>query len=170
MGACPGGQAAVVAMGKLGGREMTATSDLDLITVYDFAGEEAQSEGAKSLSGSQYYMRFTQRLIAALSAHTAEGSLYQVDMRLRPSGSQGPVATSLASFIDYQRELGLDLGASRAHPRPRRLRSARAPAHHRAHHLRGAAPEAGPGAGRSRRPRHARQDRGGEGDARHLGP
>ena len=102
-GRMPGGQAAVVAMGKLGGREMTATSDLDLITVYDFAGEGAQSDGAKSLSGSQYYTRFTQRLIAALSAQTAEGSLYQVDMRLRPSGSQGPVATRLASFIDYQR-------------------------------------------------------------------
>ena len=102
-GRVPGGHAAVVAMGKLGGREMTATSDLDLITVYDFAGERAQSEGAKSLSGSQYHMRFTQRLIAALSAQTAEGSLYQVDMRLRPSGNQGPVATSLASFVDYQR-------------------------------------------------------------------
>jgi glutamate-ammonia-ligase adenylyltransferase len=102
-GRMPGGQAAVVAMGKLGGREMTAASDLDLITVYDFDGESAQSEGAKSLPGSQYYMRFTQRLIAALSAQTAEGSLYQVDMRLRPSGNQGPVATSLTSFIDYQR-------------------------------------------------------------------
>ena len=55
------------------------------------------------MPGSQYYTRFTQRLIAALSAQTAEGSLYQVDMRLRPSGSQGPVATKLASFIDYQR-------------------------------------------------------------------
>ena len=101
-GRMPGGKAAVVAMGKLGGREMTAASDLDLITVYDFDGEGAQSDGAKSLPGSQYYTRFTQRLIAALSAHTAEGSLYEVDMRLRPSGSQGPVATRLVSFIDYQ--------------------------------------------------------------------
>jgi glutamate-ammonia-ligase adenylyltransferase len=55
------------------------------------------------LPGTQYYTRFTQRLIAALSAQTAEGALYQVDMRLRPSGSQGPVATKLASFIDYQK-------------------------------------------------------------------
>ena len=102
-GRVPGGQAAVLAMGKLGGREMTATSDLDLIVVYDFA-EGAQSDGPKSLSGSQYYARFTQRLISALSAPTAEGSLYQVDMRLRPSGNQGPVATKLSSFIDYQRE------------------------------------------------------------------
>ncbi len=101
-GRMPGGEAAVVAMGKLGSREMTAASDLDLITVYDFTGEDAESDGSKSLPGSHYYTRFTQRLIAALSAQTAEGSLYQVDMRLRPSGSQGPVATRLVSFIDYQ--------------------------------------------------------------------
>jgi [glutamine synthetase] adenylyltransferase / [glutamine synthetase]-adenylyl-L-tyrosine phosphorylase len=101
-GRIAGAEAAVVAMGKLGGREMTAGSDLDLIIVYDYAGEGAQSDGAKSLPGAQYYARFTQRLIAALSAETAEGSLYQVDMRLRPSGNQGPVATKLSSFIDYQ--------------------------------------------------------------------
>jgi [glutamine synthetase] adenylyltransferase / [glutamine synthetase]-adenylyl-L-tyrosine phosphorylase len=101
-GRLPDGKIAVLAMGKLGGREMTAASDLDLITVYDYAGDGIQSDGSKSLPGSQYYTRFTQRLIAALSAQTAEGSLYQVDMRLRPSGNQGPVATRLASFIDYQ--------------------------------------------------------------------
>lgn len=101
-GRMTGGQAAVVAMGKLGGREMTAASDLDLIVVYDYEGEGAHSDGARSLPGPQYYSRFTQRLIAALSAETSEGSLYQVDMRLRPSGNQGPVATRLTSFIDYQ--------------------------------------------------------------------
>jgi glutamate-ammonia-ligase adenylyltransferase len=101
-GRLPGGKAAVLAMGKLGGREMTAGSDLDLIIVYDYEGDGAQSDGAKSLPGSHYYTRFTQRLIAALSADTAEGSLYQVDMRLRPSGNQGPVATKLSSFILYQ--------------------------------------------------------------------
>jgi glutamate-ammonia-ligase adenylyltransferase len=98
-----GGQAAVIAMGKLGGRETTAGSDLDLIVVYDYEGEGAQSDGPKSLPGPQYYSRFTQRLIAALSAETAEGSLYQVDMRLRPSGSQGPVATRFSSFDSYQK-------------------------------------------------------------------
>jgi glutamate-ammonia-ligase adenylyltransferase len=102
-GRMKGGQAAVVAMGKLGSREMTAGSDLDLIIVYDYEGEDAQSDGPKSLPGPLYYARFTQRLIAALSAETAEGSLYQVDMRLRPSGSQGPVATKLSSFIEYQK-------------------------------------------------------------------
>jgi glutamate-ammonia-ligase adenylyltransferase len=102
-GRMPGGEAAILAMGKLGGREMTAGSDLDLIVVYDYAGDGAHSDGAKSLPGVQYYSRFTQRLIASLSAETAEGSLYQVDMRLRPSGSQGPVATKLSSFIAYQK-------------------------------------------------------------------
>ena len=102
-GRMPDGHAAVIAMGKLGGREMTASSDLDLIVVYDYEGDTAQSDGPRSLPGQQYYSRFTQRLIAALSAQTAEGSLYQVDMRLRPSGNQGPVATRLSSFIDYQK-------------------------------------------------------------------
>jgi glutamate-ammonia-ligase adenylyltransferase len=101
-GEVPGGAAAVVAMGKLGGREMTASSDLDLIVVYDFDPEAAQSDGARPLAVSQYYARLTQRLISGLSAPTAEGRLYEVDMRLRPSGQQGPVATQLSSFIDYQ--------------------------------------------------------------------
>jgi [glutamine synthetase] adenylyltransferase / [glutamine synthetase]-adenylyl-L-tyrosine phosphorylase len=101
-GRLPGGKAAVLAMGKLGGREMTAGSDLDLIIVYDYEGDGVHSDGGKSLAGPQYYMRFTQRLIAALSADTAEGSLYPVDMRLRPSGNQGPVATKLSSFNSYQ--------------------------------------------------------------------
>jgi [glutamine synthetase] adenylyltransferase / [glutamine synthetase]-adenylyl-L-tyrosine phosphorylase len=101
-GRMPGGAVAVIAMGKLGSYEMTAASDLDLITVYDFSGEDTQSDGERSLPGTQYYTRFTQRLIAALSAQTAEGALYEVDMRLRPSGSQGPVATRLSGFIDYQ--------------------------------------------------------------------
>ncbi|MHA1517637.1 MAG: bifunctional [glutamine synthetase] adenylyltransferase/[glutamine synthetase]-adenylyl-L-tyrosine phosphorylase [Alphaproteobacteria bacterium] len=104
-GRMPGGAVAVIAMGKLGGNEMTAASDLDLITVYDFTGgDDAQSDGPRSLPGTQYYTRYTQRLIAALSAPTAEGSLYEVDMRLRPSGSQGPVATRLSGFIDYQQK------------------------------------------------------------------
>ncbi len=101
-GAVAGGAAAVLALGKLGGREMTAASDLDLIVIYEFDGENAQSSGARPLSGQQYYARFTQRLISALSAQTAEGSIYEVDMRLRPSGRKGPVATRLSSFVSYQ--------------------------------------------------------------------
>jgi len=99
-----GGRSAVIAMGKLGGHEMTAGSDLDLIIVYDAAEGAEMSEGAKPLSVNQYYARLSQRLIAAVSAPTAEGVLYEVDMRLRPSGSKGPVAASLASFESYHRD------------------------------------------------------------------
>ncbi len=101
-GKVAGGGAAIIAMGKLGGREMTAASDLDLILVYDFDPEVKQSDGPRPLPPTQYYARLTQRLISALTAPTAEGALYEVDMRLRPSGLKGPVATQLASFIAYQ--------------------------------------------------------------------
>ncbi len=97
-----GGGAAIVAMGKLGGAEMTAASDLDLIVVYDHAPTAIQSDGPKPLPVSQYYARLTQRMISALAAPTSEGRLYDVDMRLRPSGQKGPVATQLSSFIEYQ--------------------------------------------------------------------
>ncbi len=98
------GSACVIAMGKLGGREMTASSDLDLIVVYDVDPTTVQSNGNRPLAPSQYYARFTQRLISALSVPTAEGTLYEVDMRLRPSGLKGPVATQLSSFVHYQAE------------------------------------------------------------------
>jgi [glutamine synthetase] adenylyltransferase / [glutamine synthetase]-adenylyl-L-tyrosine phosphorylase len=101
-GHVPGGGAAVLALGKLGGREMTAASDLDLIVIYDFDANVTQSDGAKALPPAQYYARFTQRLIGAFTAPTAEGALYDIDMRLRPSGQKGPVATQLTGFIDYQ--------------------------------------------------------------------
>ncbi|MFO1122533.1 MAG: bifunctional [glutamine synthetase] adenylyltransferase/[glutamine synthetase]-adenylyl-L-tyrosine phosphorylase [Hyphomicrobiales bacterium] len=100
-GHVPGGRSAVIAMGKLGGREMTAGSDLDLIVVYDSDASAEASDGRKPLSTGQYYARLSQRLVAAISAPTAEGVLYDVDMRLRPSGSKGPVAASLDSFRDY---------------------------------------------------------------------
>jgi glutamate-ammonia-ligase adenylyltransferase len=102
-GRIAGGSAAVLGMGKLGGREMTAASDLDLILVYDYSSSAAQSDGARPLPPGQYYARLTQRLISAFSAPTAEGQLYSIDMRLRPSGQKGPVATQLASFVDYQK-------------------------------------------------------------------
>jgi glutamate-ammonia-ligase adenylyltransferase len=91
-------------MGKLGGREMTAGSDLDLIIVYDAEEGAEMSDGPRPLSINQYYARMTQRLISSLSAPTAEGVLYEVDMRLRPSGSKGPVAASLPSFESYHRD------------------------------------------------------------------
>ena len=97
-----GGRVAVVALGKLGSREMTAASDLDLIVIYDFPADAAESSGRKPLGPALYYARLTQRLIAALTAPTKAGRLYDVDMRLRPSGRQGPLATQLSSFKLYQ--------------------------------------------------------------------
>ena len=96
------GRIALIAMGKLGGREMTAASDLDLILLYDFDESEPASDGERPLMGSQYFARLTQRLIAAISAPTAEGALYQVDFRLRPSGNAGPLATHIRAFTEYQ--------------------------------------------------------------------
>jgi len=95
-------ESAVLAMGKLGGNEMTATSDLDLILVYDFDQEHPESDGQRALYGGQYFARLTQRLINALTVQTNFGALYQVDMRLRPSGRSGPVATQIGSFASYQ--------------------------------------------------------------------
>ncbi|MCZ7658944.1 MAG: bifunctional [glutamine synthetase] adenylyltransferase/[glutamine synthetase]-adenylyl-L-tyrosine phosphorylase [Xanthobacteraceae bacterium] len=95
-------QCAILAMGRLGGREMTAGSDLDLILVYDFDAEHPESDGERSLYGGQYFARFTQRLISALTTQTNYGALYQVDMRLRPSGRSGPVATQIDGFRSYQ--------------------------------------------------------------------
>ena len=97
-----GGETAVLAMGKLGGREMTATSDLDLMLIYDFDAQHPESSGERSLYGAQYFARLTQRLINALTAQTNYGALYSVDMRLRPSGRAGPLATQIESFTSYQ--------------------------------------------------------------------
>jgi [glutamine synthetase] adenylyltransferase / [glutamine synthetase]-adenylyl-L-tyrosine phosphorylase len=95
-------QTAVLAMGKLGGREMTATSDLDLILVYDFDEKHPESNGKRKLYGGHYFARLTQRLINALTAQTNYGALYDVDMRLRPSGRAGPLATQISGFTNYQ--------------------------------------------------------------------
>ena len=97
-----GQDTAIVALGKLGGREMTATSDLDLIVIYDFDAEHPESDGERRLYGAQYFTRLTQRLINALTAPTNYGVLYQVDMRLRPSGRAGPLATQIDGFASYQ--------------------------------------------------------------------
>lgn len=96
------GCVAVVALGKAGSREMTAASDLDLMTVHE-APAEAVSEG-RGLPAETWYVRFTQRLITALSTHTSQGGLYEVDMRLRPSGSKGPLSVKLSRLTGYYAE------------------------------------------------------------------
>ncbi len=97
----PGRGAAILGMGSLGSARLTSQSDLDLIVIYDPAGVEG-SDGPRALATRPYYTRLTQAFITALTAPMSEGRLYEVDMRLRPSGTQGPVATSWASFQDYQ--------------------------------------------------------------------
>ena len=102
-GRVPGGRVAVVAFGKLGSREMTAGSDLDLLFLYDHDAEAVESDGARALAPSDYYARLCRRLIAAATAPTAEGAPWRIDMRLRPSGNAGPLACSLDAFVRYQR-------------------------------------------------------------------
>lgn len=98
-----GGRVGILGMGKLGSHELTAGSDVDLILLYDYDKNTEMSDGEKPLYISQYYTRLTQRLIAALSAPTGEGVLYEVDLRLRPSGNKGPVAVPFEAFGKYQR-------------------------------------------------------------------
>jgi glutamate-ammonia-ligase adenylyltransferase len=101
-GEVPGGRMAVVGMGRLGSREMTASSDLDLIVLYDFDDDAPESDGPRPLSATTYFTRLTQRLISALTVPTRRGTLYAVDMRLRPSGNKGPAATQFRGFLAYQ--------------------------------------------------------------------
>ena len=99
----PGRGAVLLGMGSLGAGRLTPTSDLDMLVIYDAGGVES-SEGRKPLATRTYYARLTQAMITAMTAPMAQGKLYDIDMRLRPSGNQGPVATSLASFESYQKE------------------------------------------------------------------
>lgn len=102
-GEMPGKGAVILGMGSLGAGMLNAASDLDLIVIYDADGVE-ESSGKRPLSTRPYYARLTQALITAITAPMSEGRLYEVDMRLRPSGRQGPVATSMQSFQSYQQD------------------------------------------------------------------
>ena len=99
-----GGAMAVVALGKAGGREMMAGSDLDIMLVYSIPTQAADSDGARPIPASQWYTRAAHAYVAALTARGPEGALYDVDMRLRPSGNKGPVAVSLPAFVRYHAE------------------------------------------------------------------
>jgi glutamate-ammonia-ligase adenylyltransferase len=94
----------LLGFGKMASREMTMSSDLDFIMIYDADDTSAESNGERPLAASQYFARLTQRLVAAVTAPTSEGVLYSADMRLRPSGNAGPLATSLRAFKQYQEE------------------------------------------------------------------
>jgi [glutamine synthetase] adenylyltransferase / [glutamine synthetase]-adenylyl-L-tyrosine phosphorylase len=102
-GRIAGGELIVMGYGRLGGGALTHASDLDLVFLFSGA-HSAESDGARPLGATLYFNRLAQRVIAALSVPTAEGALYEVDVRLRPSGAQGPIAVSLDAFERYQRE------------------------------------------------------------------
>jgi [glutamine synthetase] adenylyltransferase / [glutamine synthetase]-adenylyl-L-tyrosine phosphorylase len=102
-GRIAGSELAILGLGRMGGGALTHASDLDL--VYLFTGDfHAESDGRRALGATPYYNRLCQRVTGALSVPTAEGALYEVDTRLRPSGDQGPLAVSIDSFERYQKE------------------------------------------------------------------
>lgn len=96
-----GGGICLLGMGKYGGRELTQTSDLDMVFLYHVEDMNSQSDGEKPLSPSQYFSRLGQHIITAITALTPEGRLFEVDTRLRPSGNQGPLVVTLKTFMDY---------------------------------------------------------------------
>ncbi|MBM3515584.1 MAG: glutamine-synthetase adenylyltransferase, partial [Alphaproteobacteria bacterium] len=103
-GRVPDSELAVIAYGKLGSRELTPASDLDMVLVYS-GGEAALAEGTdRHLPASAYYIRLAQRLVTALTSLSGQGRLYDVDLRLRPSGDKGPLACSVTAFDKYMRE------------------------------------------------------------------
>ena len=106
-GTVAGSELIILGLGRLGGGTLTHASDLDLVFLFsgDHSGESAsEAGGARPLGATHYFNRLAQRVVAALSVPTAEGALYEVDTRLRPSGAQGPLAVNLASFARYQHE------------------------------------------------------------------
>ncbi|MBJ6126173.1 bifunctional [glutamine synthetase] adenylyltransferase/[glutamine synthetase]-adenylyl-L-tyrosine phosphorylase [Microvirga splendida] len=102
-GIVPGSSIAILGLGRLGSRELTAGSDLDLVVIYDFDENVRESNGARSLDAVVYYTRLTQRLVSALTVPTRRGLLYDVDLRLRPQGGKGPVASQFKGFVNYQK-------------------------------------------------------------------
>lgn len=102
-GRIPGSRVAILGLGRLGTHELTASSDLDLIVIYDFDERQRESDGAKSLDAVVYHARLTQRLIASLTVPTRRGKLYEADLRLRPHGGKGSVAVQFNGFLSYQK-------------------------------------------------------------------
>ncbi len=95
---------AVLAYGKLASHELTPSSDLDLVLIYDAPLDAMSEGGAKAFPAAPYFIRLAQRVTTAFTALTGEGLLYTVDLRLRPNGDKGPLATSLEAFAKYQTE------------------------------------------------------------------
>ncbi len=92
-----------IGYGKLGGMELGYSSDLDLVFLHDSTGERQETEGVRSVDNQVFFVRFVQRMVHTLTMHSAAGRLYEVDMRLRPSGKGGMLITSIEAFEEYQR-------------------------------------------------------------------
>jgi glutamate-ammonia-ligase adenylyltransferase len=95
-------QVAIAGYGKLGGMELGYGSDLDLVFLHDSAGERQQTAGAKPVDNEVFFLRLAQRLVHLLTVHTPAGRLYEVDVRLRPSGKGGLAFTRIGAFAEYQ--------------------------------------------------------------------
>ncbi|HMO29117.1 bifunctional [glutamine synthetase] adenylyltransferase/[glutamine synthetase]-adenylyl-L-tyrosine phosphorylase [Enterovirga sp.] len=116
-GKAPGGHLAVLGLGRLGARNLTPTSDLDLVVLYEFNEKKRTSDGDRPLDSVVYHLRLTQRLVAALTVPTRRGRLFEVDLRLRPAGSKGPIATQFKGFLAYhdgEAELWEEMALTRA--------------------------------------------------------
>ena len=94
---------AAVGYGKLGGIEFGYASDLDLVFLHDSAGEIQRTDGARPLENGVFFLRLGQRIIHLLTLHSSAGRLYEVDMRLRPSGKGGLMVTQIDAFHEYQK-------------------------------------------------------------------
>ena len=103
-GVFPGSSFAILAYGKWGSGDLTLGSDLDMVAVYDAPAEVTHSDGPKPLWASTYFNRLMQRLQTAITAQTGEGRLFEIDLRLRPSGKDGPLAIHVDGFDRYQKE------------------------------------------------------------------
>jgi glutamate-ammonia-ligase adenylyltransferase len=93
-----------VGYGKLGGMELSYGSDLDLVFLHDSHGEQQETSGAKPIDNQLFFVRLAQRIVHLLTMHSAAGRLYEVDVRLRPSGKGGLLVTNIGAFAEYQRE------------------------------------------------------------------
>ena len=102
-GKVPDSELVILAYGRLGGQALTHASDLDIVLLF-IGSSSAESDGHRPLGGTQYFNRLAQRVVGALSVQTGTGALYEVDTRLRPSGTQGMLCVSLDSFAKYQRD------------------------------------------------------------------
>lgn len=117
-GLVAGAEAVVLGLGRLGAGELTPSSDLDLMLLYDRPDEAEASDGRRPLDPVTWHVRFTQRFVAALTVPTRRGTLYQVDMRLRPSGNKSPAATQFEGFTAYhegEAEIWEEMALTRAH-------------------------------------------------------